>query len=236
MIFYGDRITRNEPKIHRVEEAPIFSIWQIGNKSTVHDKNSYRRGSIMIEEHIVRYVPRERIGLFIDGQYIFEAARSLNIHIDYEKFLKYFQTKGHVVRAFYYNAMLPGQEDAPCWDFYEWLDHNGYTTHIKQAREFIDENGVRKVKHGLEVDIVVDMIEMAPYLDHAVLCAGQGDLRRVVEAVQRKGLQVTVVSTVRAPTAMAAWELRRRADHFDDLFDLAPLITRDRRPAVHSVS
>jgi uncharacterized LabA/DUF88 family protein len=190
----------------------------------------------MIEEHIVRYALRERIGLFIDGQYLLDAARALGLYIDFEKLLAYYQDNGHsrLIRACYYNAILAGQENAPCWDFYEWLDHHGYHTHIKQAREFTDENGIRRVKFGLEVDIAVAMIEMAPYLDHIVLVAGQGDLCPAVEAVQRMGKRVTVAATQRASAAMAARELRRRADRFDELLELAPLITRPRRPTMRA--
>jgi uncharacterized LabA/DUF88 family protein len=186
----------------------------------------------MVDEHIVRSVPHERIGLFIDGPHLFEAAQALNIYIDYAKLLGLYQAEGHVVRAFYYNTVLPERDNTACWKLYEWLDYNGYTTLIKQAREFIADNGVRRVKNGLEIDMAVDMVEMAPYLDHAVLFSGLGDLRRVVETLQRKGVRVTVVSTIRSPTPMAAWELRRRADRYQDLFNLAPLIARERHRTV----
>jgi uncharacterized LabA/DUF88 family protein len=171
-------------------------------------------------------ISRERIGLFIDGWHLFEAACALKLQIDYGKLLHYFQARGHVVRAFYYNASLPGPEGARGKALYRWLDCHGYTITIKEARSFIDNKGIRRVKNHLEVDMVVDMIEMAPYLDHIVLFSGLGDLGRAVETVQRKGARVTVVSTVRTAAPMAAWSLRHLADRFDDLADLAPLIAR----------
>ncbi|MDO9249510.1 MAG: NYN domain-containing protein, partial [Phenylobacterium sp.] len=48
-------------------------------------------------------------------------------------------------------------------------------------------------------------------------------------AVQRKGARVTVVSTVKSQPPMASDDLRRQADHFIDLSDLADIIGRPSR-------
>ena len=65
-----------------------------------------------------------------------------------------------------------------------------------------------------------------PRLDHVVIFSGDGDLRRLVESVQRRGVRVTVISTIRTQPAMIADDLRRQADAFIDLADLAEHITR----------
>ena len=67
---------------------------------------------------------------------------------------------------------------------------------------------------------------MAPHLDHVILFSGDGDFRRLVEVVQRKGVKVSVVSTVKSSPPMVADELRRQADQFIDLQDLAAEISR----------
>ncbi|MGB8843655.1 MAG: NYN domain-containing protein [Aliidongia sp.] len=180
----------------------------------------------MVPDDTNRVISRERIGLFIDGWHLSEAARALKLQIDYGKLLRYFEAQGEVVQAFYYNASLPGPEGAHGKALYRWLGCHGYTNVIKEAKSFIDDKGIRRVKNYLEADMVLDMVEMAPCLDHVVLFSGLGDLSRVVETVQRKGKRVTVVSTVRTRAPMAAWSLRRLADRFEDLFDLAPLIAR----------
>ena len=56
--------------------------------------------------------------------------------------------------------------------------------------------------------------------------SGDGDFRRLVECVQRKGVRVSVVSTVASNPPMAADELRRQADTFIELQELAPAISR----------
>src|SRR5262245_12319033 len=67
---------------------------------------------------------------------------------------------------------------------------------------------------------------MASHLDHVVLFSGDGDFRRLVEAVQRKGVRVSVVSTIRSSPPMVADELRRQADTFIELDELSALIAR----------
>ena len=58
------------------------------------------------------------------------------------------------------------------------------------------------------------------------LFSGDGDFRRLVEAVQRKGVRVSVVSTTRSQPPMVADELRRQADLFIELSDLTDGIAR----------
>ncbi len=77
--------------------------------------------------------------------------------------------------------------------------------------------------------MAVDMMTLAGSADHMVLFSGDGDLRRVVEAVQTQGVRVTVVSTVKSQPPLASDDLRRQADDFVDLSDLAGIVGRPRR-------
>ena len=169
---------------------------------------------------------QERLALFIDGSNLYAAARALGFEIDYKKLLEVFAAKGRLIRAFYYTALLEDQEYSPIRPLVDWLDYNGYTLVTKPAKEFTDAAGRRKIKGNMDIELAVDAIEMAPHLDHIVLFSGDGDFRRLVEYVQRKGVRVTVVSTVASSPPMAADELRRQADTFIELQDLAPEISR----------
>jgi uncharacterized LabA/DUF88 family protein len=80
----------------------------------------------------------------------------------------------------------------------------------------------------MDIEIAVDMMEIAPTVDHIVLFSGDGDFRSLIAAVQRKGVRVTVVSTLRSQPPLVADELRRQADSFVDLMDLSNLIGRPR--------
>lgn len=170
--------------------------------------------------------PKERIGLFIDGANLYAAARALAFDIDYKRLLEEFASKGHLIRAYYYTALLEDQEYSPIRPLVDWLDYNGYTMVTKPTKEYTDATGRRKIKGDMDIELAVDVMEMAEHLDHIVLFSGDGDFRRLVEAVQRRGVRVSVVSTVRSQPPMVADELRRQADNFIELQELAPLITR----------
>ena len=174
----------------------------------------------------MNFYPEERIALFIDGSNLYAAARALGFDIDYKNLLEVFSTKGRLVRAFYYTALIEDQEYSPIRPLVDWLDYNGYTMVTKPTKEFTDASGRRKIKGNMDIELAIDMMEMADRLDHIVLFSGDGDFRRLVEAVQRRGVRVTVVSTFRSSPPMVADELRRQADTFVELQDLASKISR----------
>src|SRR5712675_1165672 len=170
------------------------------------------------------FYPEERIAIFIDGANLYSAARGLAFDIDYKRLLELFSTKGRLIRAFYYTALAEDQEYSPIRPLIDWLDYNGYTMVTKPLKEFTDAYGRRKVKGNMDIELAVDLMEMADRTDHVVLFSGDGDFRRMVEAVQRKGVRVTVVSTIRSVPPMVADELRRQADNFVELQDLSQSI------------
>lgn len=172
------------------------------------------------------FYSQEKIGLFIDGSNLYAAARALGFDIDYKRLLEVFASKGRLIRAFYYTALVEDQDYSPIRPLVDWLDYNGYTMVTKPTKEFTDSAGRRKIKGNMDIELAIDVMEMAPHLDHVVLFSGDGDFRRLVEAVQRKGVRVTVVSTVRSQPPMVADELRRQADTFVELAELGPMIAR----------
>jgi uncharacterized LabA/DUF88 family protein len=176
------------------------------------------------------FYPEERIAIFIDGANLYSAARSLAFDIDYKRLLELFRSKGRLIRAFYYTALLEDQEYSPIRPLVDWLDYNGYAMVTKPTKEFTDSMGRRRIKGNMDIELAIDMLEMAPHMDHAILFSGDGDFRRLVEAVQRQGVRVTVVSTIRSAPPMVSDDLRRQADSFIELQDLAPNIARNHHP------
>jgi uncharacterized LabA/DUF88 family protein len=140
--------------------------------------------------------------------------------------LELFSKQGRLVRAFYYTALPEEQEYSPIRPLIDWLDYNGFTLVTKPMKEYTDSLGRRKVKGNMDIELAIDMMEMAPFLDHVVLISGDGDFRRLIEAVQRKGLRATVISTIRTQPPMISDDLRRQADMFIDLTELMPMIGR----------
>ncbi len=180
------------------------------------------------------FYPQEKLALFIDGANLYSTARALGFDIDYKKLLTEFSKKGILVRAYYYTALVENQDFSPLRPLVDWLDYNGYTLVTKNVREFTDATGRRKAKSNMDIEMCVDMMEMAETVDHIVLFTGDGDFRRVVEAVQRRGRRVSVISTLRTQPAMASDDLRRQADHFVDLVDLQHLVAREGAPPRHN--
>jgi len=175
------------------------------------------------------FYPTDRLALFIDGANLYSAAKGLGFDIDYRKLLEEFRKRGILIRAYYYTALVEDQEYSPIRPLVDWLDYNGFRLVTKAAREYIDSQGRKRWRGDMDVEIAVDMMEISEHADHLVLFSGDGDFRRLVEAVQRKGCRVTVVSTVKSQPPMASDDLRRQADTFVDLADLAEIIGRPAR-------
>jgi uncharacterized LabA/DUF88 family protein len=170
---------------------------------------------------------RERLALFIDGANLYATARALGFDIDYRKLLAYFQKQGHFVRAYYYTALVEDQEYSSIRPLIDWLDYNGYKVVTKPAKEFTDATGRRKIKGNMDIELAIDALELAPAIEHYVIFSGDGDFRTLVEALQRKGRKVSVVSTLTSQPPMISDDLRRQADSFIDLSTLRAEIGRD---------
>jgi uncharacterized LabA/DUF88 family protein len=170
----------------------------------------------------------DRIALFIDGANLYSAAKGLNIDLDFKKLLEEFQKRGVLVRAYYYTAIVEDQDYSPIRPLIDWLDYNGFTVITKPAKEYTDPGGRRRFRGDMDVELAVDMLELAGSADHMVLFSGDSDFRSAIAAVQRRGVRVTVVSTLKSQPPMASDELRRQADTFVDLADLASIIGRPR--------
>jgi uncharacterized LabA/DUF88 family protein len=145
----------------------------------------------------MKFYEQERVAMFIDGANLYATARALGFDIDYKRLLEVFSGRCNLVRALYYTALVEDQEYSPIRPLVDWLDYNGYTMVTKPTKEFTDATGRRKVKGNMDIELAVDVMEMLDHLDHIVLFSGDGDFRRLVEAIQRRGRRVTVVSTVR---------------------------------------
>lgn len=171
--------------------------------------------------------PREKIALFIDGANLYAASKSLGFDIDYRKLLKCFQQRGYLLRAYYYTALIEDQEYSSIRPLIDWLDYNGYKVVTKPAKEFTDSMGRRKIKGNMDIELAIDAMEQSEVVDHLVIFSGDGDFTSLVEALQRKGRKVSVVSSLSTQPPMIADDLRRQADYFIDLQSLKSEIGRD---------
>ena len=168
-----------------------------------------------------------KIALLIDGANLYSTSKALGFDIDYRRLLKEFQSRGTLLRAIYYTAIIEDQEYSSIRPLIDWLDYNGYTVVTKATKEYIDATGRRKVRGNMDIELAVDALELAEHVDQIVLFSGDGDFRSLVEALQRRGVRVTVVSTISIQPPLIADELRRQADVFTDLVELKSKVGRD---------
>lgn len=169
---------------------------------------------------------REKIALFIDGANLYATSKGLGFDIDYRKLLGAFQKRAYLLRAYYYSALIEDLEFSSIRPLIDWLDYNGYTVVTKPAKEFTDAQGRRKIKGNMDIELAIDAMEQSEVVDHVVIFSGDGNLTTLVEALQRKGRKVSVISTMSTQPPMIADELRRQADHFIDLITLRGEIDR----------
>ena len=172
----------------------------------------------------------EKTALFIDGSNFYAATRSLNMDIDYAKLHAYFSQDTNLIRAYYYTALPEDQEFSPLRPLIDWLDYNGFAVVSKLTREFTDhESGKKRIKGNMDMEIALDMLKLAPFIDHAILFSGDGDFCRLLEDVQGMGVRVSVVSTTKTNPPMVADSLRRMADIFIEMDQIRAHIERPPR-------
>jgi uncharacterized LabA/DUF88 family protein len=175
----------------------------------------------------------ERVGVFIDGPNFFSAAKAIGLRVDYAKLIEYLDEMSNFVRANYYTALSTDQETHdPIRPMIDFLEYNGYNLVTKPVKTFEDSEGRRRFKGNMDIEIAIDVLEAAEHLNHVIMFTGDGDFRALVDRVQRKGVRVTVVSTMNKDGTggpMIADELRRKADSFVELATLKPLLTKAER-------
>ena len=170
---------------------------------------------------------KEKTALFIDGSNFYAAARALNMDIDYAKLHNFFSADVNLIRAYYYTALPEDQEFSSLRPLIDWLDYNGFAVVSKLTREFLDpETGKRRIKGNMDMELALDMLKLAPYIDHAILFSGDGDFCRLLEDIQGMGVRVSIVSTTKSSPPMVADSLRRMADIFIEMEALRDQIGR----------
>ena len=116
-------------------------------------------------------VQSEKIALFIDGANLYATAKALGFDIDYKRLLREFQSRGYLLRAFYYTAVIEDQEYSSIRPLIDWLDYNGYTVVTKATKEFVDQTGRRKVKGNMDIELAVDAMEIAGSISTRWCCS-----------------------------------------------------------------
>ena len=171
--------------------------------------------------------PQDRVAVFIDGPNLYGAARSAGFDIDFKNFNPLIAGEGRLVRSYYYTPLADTEEFNSVKPLVDFLGYNGFTVVTKPLKEYTDADGRRRVKGSMNVEMTVDALGIAENVDHMIFFSGDGELVALIEAVQRKGVRVTVVSSKDGAQPMISDELRRQTDSFIDIKVLADKLRRD---------
>tara|TARA_B100000745_G_scaffold288410_1_gene225808 strand:+ start:362 stop:916 length:555 start_codon:yes stop_codon:yes gene_type:complete len=166
----------------------------------------------MSTKNIFRISPDDFTEVIIDGANFFYAARDVDIQFDWKLLHEHAeQMAGNRCRLSYFAALPPKDVENPVRRLTDWLAFNGYTTHIKETQNYTDNDGNTRFKGDVDVDVAIHMLEIAYNrgVDHIILFSGDGDYVPAIEAVKRRGIKVTAVSS----KAMMSEKLRRAADN-----------------------
>lgn len=168
--------------------------------------------------------------VLIDGMNLYRTAKTLGFEIDFKKFLAELGSYGNVVRTKYFTCVDEDDDDSAVIPLLDWLSYNGYSVVAKSVRAFTDSEGRNRIKGKIDVELTVDAMEAARYVDKIILVSGNGDFCSLLESLKRQGKRCTIISSVASDPPMCADSLRRQADELIDLAKIRHKISRERKP------
>jgi len=138
----------------------------------------------------------DRLAIFVDVQNVYYTVKEAHgSHFDYTEFWKQ-ATRGRTVVAAFAYAIDRG--DARQIQFQKILESIGFEVKLKPYIQRRDGSA----KGDWDVGITLDMIELAPEIDVAVLVSGDGDFDLVVKKLcEKHNVVVEVYGTTRLTAA-----------------------------------
>ena len=149
----------------------------------------------------------KNVAVFVDVANIFYAAKAAGVDIDYVTLLKSATAGRDLVRAYAYTGLDPENDNQR--NFHEFLKRSGYKVVSKDIRKY----GDGRIKANLDIELVVDLMRLAPHLDIAVVISGDGDFAPAIKAVQQMGVRVDVISF----SGNTSSDLKEVADDFYEI-------------------
>jgi uncharacterized LabA/DUF88 family protein len=158
----------------------------------------------------------ERVGIFIDVQNMYYSARQLKGKLDFDALLQACVLDRRLIQASAY--VVESKE----------IDQSGFIAMLQQRaievrRKTLKIRADGSMKGDWDMEMALDILDMAPKLDVVVLVSGDGDFTSLVRRVKTMGPKVEVVAFPRN----TAKSLLEAADRFHPL---------DRRSMIRSES
>ncbi|MEO0072682.1 MAG: NYN domain-containing protein [candidate division WOR-3 bacterium] len=161
-----------------------------------------------------------RIGVFIDIQNVQETFERQGKEVRYNALRRniILQNKGEE-SEYKFVAFVPyKRDDERRQRLIDALSFQGYRVVVKPVRERLDGS----VKANMDVDMVLEVLSMAEYLEHIILVTGDGDFVALVDWLSKRGKRITVIGLGRGYTSV---ELIRSADEYYNIDEMEGVIT-----------
>ena len=168
----------------------------------------------------------EKLAILIDGPNTFSALKALEIDVDYKALKTEFARRGKLMRALYFTTVWETEDHSPMKPLIDWLDYNGFSVISKPSKEFVDSEGRKRYKGSMDIEMAIHALKLARYVEHIVIFSGNGDFTPLVETLQDMGVRVSIASTLKTEFPMIADDLRKQADNFIEIEQLAEVISR----------
>lgn len=152
-----------------------------------------------------------KTALFIDGSYVYDAAKRLGWNIDHRKAIGVFSKPEDLYNAFYY-APITDSNDERQQKFLDALVFMGYTVRSRET-------------HGnprFEAMMATDLLVTAPRWERAVVASGSGDLAHTLSALRAQGKEIHLLGV----PELTDLELRNQSDRYLDLRELQSQLER----------
>ena len=142
------------------------------------------------EARVVKpYGETARVGVFVDVQNVFYAARQFNARVDFEKLLEATVGKRRLIKAIAYVIQSPEVDQT---SFVSMLQQKSYEVKRKDLRLRSDGSA----KGDWDMGMAIDIIGLADKLDAVVIVSGDGDFVALVHLIKTMGPKVEVFSFI----------------------------------------
>lgn len=134
-----------------------------------------------------------RLAVFIDVANIVYSLKDLKWRIDYKKLQQYFTDNSKLVDIYFYYSTK--KENSGQSNLLEMLARKGFQLRVKEVKIIKLKNGEVLLKGNCDVELTIDVIDLMPAYDTAILLSGDSDFASLVKYIQKHGKKVVAIST-----------------------------------------
>ncbi len=161
-----------------------------------------------------------KVGVFIDIQNVQETFERQGKEVRYDILRRSIIIKNKGEEADYkFIAFVPfKRDDERRQRLIDALSFLGYRVVAKPVRERVDGS----IKANMDIEITLEVLSMADYLEHIILITGDGDFVALVDWLSKRGRRITVIGLGRGYTSV---ELIRASDNYENLDEIDGVVT-----------